>query len=461
MAEEREIKYRFSATENVSTVSSRVQQALKNARKSDRAEAIDEVAKLAKGAGALVALEMISGGLETATKQIAEFKEMARGGAVTWGDYVEGIAKSVPIYGQVIAAGREFRKEIDGTNDAIRKAARDAAASEAVGGILFGARADANTAGKEGAALARAQAENELEAKVKAIEDVRRSHKESLTLFQNKELDRAESEAKKRTDDAILKIESDYYRERTQIVADGEAKLRDLKAATRAEGLRAIGKDLEAEVLEIRAARDAQIRALVAETREKLKNEADPGRQADILAQRGRTAEAINRDREQKEILASERDRNAQEQKKLDLTEQGIQFLERELDLGNNLVRQDVERLKIAQDFARQRAEINQQIEKATPEEKAFLNSVLQGLNDQEQRAVARVGQGRFSGGLAPTETGAFLTGVASKSREGDPANQLVKFSAETAKNTKAIADSIMGVIKTPTQSRTVPRDFK
>src|SRR4051812_9985919 len=123
MPTEREIRYNFTARENVTGVAARVQNALKLARKSDRAEAIDEIAKLTRGAGALVALELLSRGVSTATKEIEAFKTMSLTGAVTWGEYTEGIAKSVPIFGDVIAAGREFRKEIDGTNDAIRKAA--------------------------------------------------------------------------------------------------------------------------------------------------------------------------------------------------------------------------------------------------------------------------------------------------------------------------------------------------
>lgn len=130
MAVERTINYKFSATENVTSVAGRVQKALKSARKSEGAEALEEIAKLGRGAGALVVLEMLARGTDKVADSLTQFRQMAKTGAVSWGEYIEAIAKGVPIYGDVVTAGRKLRAEIDGTNEEVEKTLQSAKAGD-------------------------------------------------------------------------------------------------------------------------------------------------------------------------------------------------------------------------------------------------------------------------------------------------------------------------------------------
>ncbi len=128
--EAREIKYKFSATENVTSVAGRVHKSLKAMRKSEGAEALEEIAKLGRGAGALVVLEMLGRGIDKVADSLTQFRQMSKTGEVTWGEYIEAIAKGIPIYGDVVSAGRKLRAEIDGTNEAVEKTLQSAKAGD-------------------------------------------------------------------------------------------------------------------------------------------------------------------------------------------------------------------------------------------------------------------------------------------------------------------------------------------
>lgn len=133
MAVEREINYKFSATENVTSVAGRVQRALKNARKSEGSEALDEIAKFTRGAGGLVVLDLMANGIERVTEQMKTLRAESLKMKLTLADKIESGAKSIPLYGQIIGAGRELRKELDGTNKYVEKQERRAIGDTAIG----------------------------------------------------------------------------------------------------------------------------------------------------------------------------------------------------------------------------------------------------------------------------------------------------------------------------------------
>ncbi len=116
MATEREIRYKFSATENVTSVAGRVHKSLKAMRKSEGAEALEEIAKLGRGAGALVVLEMLGSGLEKVTETMKNLRAESLKMKLTLGDTLDAFARDIPIYGKIWAAGRALHDELPWTD---------------------------------------------------------------------------------------------------------------------------------------------------------------------------------------------------------------------------------------------------------------------------------------------------------------------------------------------------------
>lgn len=121
MAVEREINYKFSATENVTTVAGRVQKALKSARKSEGAEAIEEIAKLGRGAGKLLALELAGRALSAIGQTLQDVRRGATGATTSVSEYAEGWVKAIPILDDVYKGLYSIGGEISGIQAKIDK----------------------------------------------------------------------------------------------------------------------------------------------------------------------------------------------------------------------------------------------------------------------------------------------------------------------------------------------------
>lgn len=87
--------------------------------------------KILAGGGAVAGFAMIGRELEALTGKAIEFRDAMREGKMEAGDVVEELAKSLPIYGGVIAAGRNIRELITGEQAAITAIEQSATAANA------------------------------------------------------------------------------------------------------------------------------------------------------------------------------------------------------------------------------------------------------------------------------------------------------------------------------------------
>jgi hypothetical protein len=272
------------------------------------------------------------------------------------------------------------------------------------------------------------------------LEGLRRAGMAARQEFQNtlKEIDADASKAgalgPEQQEDARAKIAQrkgaariKLREEEARIEREGQQKIAMAAAAAGAAELTTLGRTFEAETLLRKAAVNQQI--------EDLKR---TGTEEEIeFAKRKARAE---------EVAATERENAAQRDKRFSFAEMGVQFLEREVELGKGALSIDVQRLKVNEDFARQRAELDDLLKKENldAESRAALKDLRGQLDQQEQAALLNVNRGRFSGGLAPGGEDRFGTGVVAAGRENDPANKIQKNTADAA----ALLNKIHGLLE-------------
>lgn len=451
MAIEREINYKFSATENVTSVAGRVQKALKGARKSEGNEALEEIARLGRGAGALVVFELISKATEKAADAIKEFRESTEHSAVSWANYADAIFKSIPGFGSLYEAARKLRFELDGSAEEDRKREKQDAGQVEINGVAKGIFARGNLVGKEGIELKRAQARQEL---MDHLNEINAIDTRDLSDAQKARLKGLSATAKDQAKTESIKFERDYYVERTKIVEDGEAKIRELKSTNATLAERSAGHELAAQIIDLKSTRDKEVRAIKDEFDTALKDETDPRRRQELFRQRGERSAEAERHRRLSEAAAQEENRTRENEKRFNIADKGLGFLQKEAQLGKAGAAIEAGRLEIITEYAKKRQEISDLLakENLNPSQRDALQLLGKSLSRQEKDALYKFGIAtpRFSGGTAPTEENYFSTGVAAASRENDPANKLVEINKESRDLLKIMVDGILKIVRSP-----------
>jgi hypothetical protein len=123
----------INATDKASSVFAKVGENLKKLKSATGEEsALGNFAKIAAGTGAVAGLALAGRLINQFADKAKELRQEFNEGSKSAGQVGEELAKSIPVYGEIIAAGRTFRSLIDGTADALA----DLAKQNAFGKVL-------------------------------------------------------------------------------------------------------------------------------------------------------------------------------------------------------------------------------------------------------------------------------------------------------------------------------------
>ncbi|HEY1189522.1 MAG TPA: hypothetical protein VGE74_17890 [Gemmata sp.] len=469
----REINYHFGATENVTAVTDKVNAALKKTQAAgqragaqpggiggflkgakQQAEASglageNSIGTLLRGGGAAILTRELGQALQGVPEAARQFREALKTGATRVEAGAALVAEALPVVGELAKGLASLRDEFNGENkkffDAEQKRA-DKAIEDARKQRTAERRGtfakevndssrreidEAFLAPLDGTRRARLAAKQELERSLKEISDL-----EKQVGSQGDE--RAQNELRTKLAQRRSAANVKFREEERRLLQQDEQRRAQLLATARAAELVNLGQDLAAETELRRAALNQQI---------------------EDLRRQGATEEDINiarRRAEAEQLAANERDRVAKQGKRFSFAEMGIGFLEREVELGKGALRLDVERLKISEDFTRQRAELDDLLAKENLDanQRRLLTGLRGQLDRQEQAALENIGKPRFSGGVAPGGEDRFGTGVVAAGRENDPANKIVAATKENGETLKNIRDTLNDIKKNTAGNR-------
>jgi hypothetical protein len=344
------------------------------------------------------------------------------------GDVVAGIGRAVGASDEFVGKWISAKSAIEEAKAALEHlgAVKDAFAparqlEDDLTGRLFGARLK----GKDEADFNLRRKEQQDAEAIKAIRD-RADLDLNLKDFERKGLrdtaDRLERESKRTHLAEKAELDEKYSRDVAKQDQESVHRRLDSESKFRAEDLRAHGKFLEAKLEEIEHASKEEIFEITKRAREIA--EADPSRAGAAQKQALAEIEAARKLKGRRELDA----RNAEEPRGMrrQFEERGfrselhLDALRTEAQLGSTAKEIELERAEIAEKFIKRREQINLKLaedKELTAAQRKELRGILAGLDDQEEREKRIAALKRVNLGLAETQSGGGITGVASRFR--------------------------------------------
>lgn len=173
--------------------------------------------KLLNGAGAVAGLALAGRELNKLADKAAELNKEYRDGSKSAGEVAEELAKSLPVFGEVIAAGRTFRGILDGTAD---QAAQIANETKAV------------TAAMEAQKAVAADRKKNTDDYLASLRQI----SVEIGKLQRQDPDRTVFGIREQTRDDLDASVKDFAARRAKVLADYEAKAKESTAAINAVG---------------------------------------------------------------------------------------------------------------------------------------------------------------------------------------------------------------------------------
>ncbi len=208
--------------------------------------------------------------------------------------------------------------------------------------------------------------------------------------------------------------------DRAKQAAESEKSIGAIESEAKQRSLRESGKNLDAELEQIREAEKEKIEAAEQARDDAIRK--NPEREKEIRERSGREIAAIKSSDTGAEAEAKRRDKNAQIKEQFDVEsiqqQAKLDTLRAEASIGGINKKIELERTEIAEKYRQKRQEISTKLREdlsLSAEQKQKLNETLSGLDEQERKEKAIAAIKSFNFGLAKSDINSSDTGVASE----------------------------------------------